>query len=244
MPPKDSGSHSDLTSGSQPATVGEISRKVEAVNLARNRVFQEMRKDILSCQLAPGAELRELDLARRFGTSKSPVRDAMQKLEREGLVEIAPRQGHRVAPVSMGDATDLIDLRQILESAAIRQAAERATDAELDALDRFRTADSSSLRAFAEYNRSFHSELARLSGNARIAQELARLMEGYERMCVLSLSNPAGPEWWERPLADHRAIIDALQARDAARAVLRSRRHTARSQAAILRGLRCRSITD
>lgn len=214
------------------------------MDLARNRVFQEMRKDILSCHLAPGAELREMDLARRFGTSKSPVRDAMQKLEREGLVEIAPRQGHRVAPVSMGDAADLIDLRQILEAAAIRQAAERASAANLSALDRFRLGDSSSLRAFADYNRRFHSELARLSGNARIAQELARLMEGYERMCVLSLSAPTDPEWWGRPLADHCEIIDALQARDAARAILWSRRHTARSQASILRGLRCRSITD
>jgi len=214
------------------------------VNLARNRVFQEMRRDILSCRLAPGMELREQDLAQRFGTSKSPVRDAMQKLEREGLVEIAPRQGHRVAPVSMSDATDLIDLRQVLEAAAIGLAAERASVSDLSALDRYRSGDTSSLRAFAEYNRAFHSELARLSGNGRIASELARLMEGYERMCVLSLSNPAGPEWWARPLADHCAIIDALQARDASRAQLWSRRHTARSEAAILRGLRARSIID
>ncbi|MCZ8333032.1 MAG: GntR family transcriptional regulator [Rhodobacteraceae bacterium] len=217
---------------------------LNSVNLARNRVFQEMRQDILSCRLAPGMELREQDLAQRFGTSKSPVRDAMQKLEREGLVEIAPRQGHRVAPVSMADAGDLIDLRQVLESAAIRLAAERAEEAELRALDRFRSGDTSSLRAYAEYNRAFHSELARLSGNGRIASELARLMEGYERMCVLSLSNPTGPDWWARPLADHNEIIDALQARDAGRAQLWSRRHAARSEAAILRGLRSRAVTE
>lgn len=203
-----------------------------------------MRRDILSCRLAPGAELREQDLAQRFGTSKSPVRDAMQKLEREGLVEIAPRQGHRVAPVSMADAGDLIDLRQVLEAAAIRLAAERAAERDLVALDRFRTGDTSSLRAFADYSRAFHSELARLSGNARIASELARLMEGYERMCVLSLSDPSSADWWARPLADHNAIIDALQARDAPQAQLASRRHAAWSEAAILRGLRSRAITD
>lgn len=229
-------------SGSQELLIYHEGRK--AVNLARNRVFQEMRRDILSCRLAPGMELREQDLAQRFGTSKSPVRDAMQKLEREGLVEIAPRQGHRVAPVSMADASDLIDLRQVLEAAAIRLAAERASTAELDALDRFRSGDTSSMRGFADYNRAFHSELARLSGNARIASELARLMEGYERMCVLSLSNPAGADWWVRPLADHCEIIDALQARDATQAQLWSRRHAARSEAAILRGLRRRSVTD
>lgn len=203
-----------------------------------------MRRDILSCRLAPGAELREQDLALRFGTSKSPVRDAMQKLEREGLVEIAPRQGHRVAPVSMADAGDLIDLRQVLEAAALRLATERAAERDLMALDRFREGDTTSVRAFADYNRAFHSELARLSGNARIAAELARLMEGYERMCVLSLSDPSGPDWWARPLADHNAIIDALQARDAAQAQLASRRHAAWSEAAILRGLRSRAIID
>lgn len=203
-----------------------------------------MRRDILSCRLAPGAELREQDLALRFGTSKSPVRDAMQKLEREGLVEIAPRQGHRVAPVSMADAGDLIDLRQVLEAAALRLATERAAERDLTALDRFREGDTTSVRAFADYNRAFHSELARLSGNARIAAELARLMEGYERMCVLSLSDPSGPDWWARPLADHNAIIDALQARDAAQAQLASRRHAAWSEAAILRGLRSRAIID
>ena len=217
---------------------------LNAVNLARNRVFQEMRRDILSCRLAPGSELREQDLAQRFGTSKSPVRDAMQKLEREGLVEIAPRQGHRVAQVSMADAGDLIDLRQVLEAAALRMASERAAERDLVALDRFRKGDTASLRAFAEYNRAFHSELARLSGNGRIASELARLMEGYERMCVVSLSGPTDPEWWARPLADHNAIIDALQARDAARAQAASRRHAAWSEAAILRGLRSRAVTE
>lgn len=214
------------------------------VHLARNRVFGEMRKDILSCRLAPGSELREGELARRFGTSKSPVRDAMQKLECEGLIEISPRQGHRVLPVSLGDAEDLIDLRQILETAALRQAAERATDIQLRALDRFRTADCSSLAAFAAYNRAFHWELARLSGNDRLAEEMLRLMGGYERMCILSLSQPKRADWWASPLADHAAIIDALQKRDGVKAARHAVRHMSRSSTALLRGLRQRSVTD
>ena len=72
--------------------LSEISERCESVSLVRNRVFELVRGEILSCQLRPGEELRENELAKRYGVSKSPVRDAMQKLEFEGLVEIEPRR--------------------------------------------------------------------------------------------------------------------------------------------------------
>lgn len=211
--------------------------------LVRNKVFDLVRGEILTCALRPGEELREQELARRYGVSKSPVRDALQKLEFEGLVEIEPRRGHRVRPISVSEAEDILDLRVLLESGVVRRAAERASDDGLKALDAFREADTQSVPRFAAYNREFHTSLARLSGNRRLGGEMRRVMEFYDRLCVVSLTNQRGKDCSE-PLADHVAIIDALQARNGAAAARLIARHVGRSRAALMRGLGKRPIIE
>lgn len=213
------------------------------VTLVRNKVFNLVRGEILACVLQPGEELREQELARRFGVSKSPVRDALQKLEFEGLVEIEPRRGHRVKPISVADAEDILDLRLLLESGVVRRAAERASEAELGSLDAFREADTASVAAFTLYNREFHTRLAQLSGNRRLLDEMRRVMEFYDRLCVVSLHNQRSKDCSE-PLADHLRIIDALQGRDGARAARLIARHVDRSRAALMRGLGQRPIVE
>lgn len=212
------------------------------MNLVRNRVFELVRGEILSCQLMPGEELREADLARRYGVSKSPVRDAMQKLEFEGLVEIEPRRGHRVKPISVGDAEDILDLREILETGVVRRIVKRASDDELKALDAYRTADLTSIQGFTDYNRRFHQHLSRLSGNRRLAEEIQRVMEMYERLCVVSLSTMRGRDGFAGPLSDHVELIDALQARDGTRAARVVSRHVGKSRGSIMKGLGRRPI--
>jgi DNA-binding GntR family transcriptional regulator len=222
----------------------EISRRAEAVSLVRNKVFHQVRAEILSCQLMPGEELREGELAKRYGVSKSPVRDAMQKLEFEGLIEIEPRRGHRVKPVSVSDAEDILELRTILESGVVRKIIASASDDDIAALDRFRTADMTSIHGFTAYNRDFHHALSVLSGNNRLAEETRRVMEIYDRLCVVSLKAQRGEDGFAAPLADHVAIIDAIQARNAALAVRVVARHVGKSRAAIMRGLGRRPIVD
>jgi DNA-binding GntR family transcriptional regulator len=212
------------------------------MSLARNRVYELVRSEILSCSLLPGAELREADLAERFGVSKSPVRDAMQKLEHEGLVKIEPRRGHRVRPISVKDAEDILELRIILEAAAVKKIVEVATAQELQGLDRFRSADMSSVAAFAAYNRQFHHCLAVMSKNARLAEETRRVMEFYDRLCVISLSTLSLDGSFDAPLRDHAAIIDSLQERDGNAAAKIVRRHVGKSRTQILRGLDNRPI--
>lgn len=211
--------------------------------LIRHRVFEELRQDILSCGLKPGEELREVELAKRYGVSKSPIRDALQKLEFEGLIEIEPRRGHRVAPIAVGDAEDILEMRSVLEAAALRKIAAEATDKHLAALDDFREADTASMTAFARYNREFHSTIARMSGNRRLSESAEKLMENYDRLCLVSLGAEMDGE--NRPamaLADHVSIIDALQARNAASAVRCSTRHIRRSRSQIMRKLDSRPI--
>jgi DNA-binding GntR family transcriptional regulator len=194
--------------------------------------------------LAPGEELRESELAKRYGVSKSPIRDAMQKLEFEGLIEIEPRRGHRVKPISVADAEDILDLRIILESGVVRRIIERATDTDLAGLDRFRSADMTSIPAFAAYNRAFHHHLSALSRNQRLAEETKRVMEIYDRLCVVSLKEKRGEDGFTEPLTDHNAIIDALQARNATQAARLVARHVGKSRASIMRGLGRRPIVE
>lgn len=211
--------------------------------LIRHRIFDELREGIMSCDLQPGAELREVELARKYGVSKSPIRDALQKLEFEGLVEIAPRQGHRVVPISINDAHDILDLRETLEAAAVRKIAAAASDADLAALDRFRETDMSSLKRFAGYNREFHAAIARIAGNNRQAAIMLSLMENYERLCIVSLSaRHQEAAAMSSALEDHNRIIDALQARDGRAAARLSARHIRKSQGQVMRGLNSRAI--
>lgn len=206
--------------------------------LIRHRIFDELREDILSCGLRPGAEVSESELARKYGVSKSPIRDALQKLEFEGLVEIAPRQGHRVVPISISDARDILELRETLEAAAVRKIASQASEPDLTSLDRFREADWNNPKAFAKYNHDFHTRLGELSGNARQSDLMRSLMENYERMCIVSLRSRSQEEKaMAAAFSEHVAIIDALQARDGRTAARLSTWHIRKSHAQIMRGL-------
>lgn len=205
--------------------------------LERERIFQQVRLDILNCTLKPGEELREADLAKRYGVSKTPIRDAMQKLEFEGLVEIEPRRGHRVRPISMRYAEDILELRAILESAVVGKIARTARNEDLASLDLLRQGDITSIHAFAEYNRRFHASLAAMSGNRRLAEETVRVMEFYDRLAIVSLTLYSRDGGFDGPLADHNSIIDALQARNGRLAGRLAREHVERSRAQIMRGL-------
>lgn len=212
--------------------------------LIRHHIYDQLREEILSCALPPGRAFREVEIAERFGVSKSPVRDALQRLALEGLVEIEPRRGHRVAPISVGDADDILGLREILEAGAMRSIAAKATDRQLADLDALREADTEDLQAFAEYNRTFHQTLCEASGNQRLAASMAVLMENYDRLCIVSLSSGEAPKVTSmtRALADHNEIIDALQARNATAAVRASSRHIRTSRRQVMNGLMARPI--
>ena len=207
--------------------VPALSESASDSRLLREKVYDQLRSDMISCRLAPGTDIRENELALRFGVSKSPVRDALMRLEREGLVITLPRQGYRVAPVSVADVQDMFHLRDALERACMERIVRRATDEQLAQLDRFRTFDGATWDGgFVAYNRDFHHTLARIAGNARMRDQLIDLIDQMERAVQLSLSSLKKGD--PQSLVDeHREIIDALQAREAARAQRLASRHVA-----------------
>lgn len=193
--------------------------------LLRLDVFHTLRRDILSCRLAPGAELREAELAERFEVSKSPVRDALSRLVQEGLVMVMPRQGYRVAPISVKDVRDMFEYRAVLEGASARIAAENAADEALRALDAFRTFDRETYpEGFIGYNRAFHHAISSLCGNARLMQASASQIDQMDRVVTMSVDAMRGHDP-ERVVRQHVEIIDALQRRDGRRASALMARH-------------------
>lgn len=181
--------------------------------LLRERVYEELRHDILSCQLMPGSEIRESELAARFEVSKSPVRDALISLEREGLVIIIPRQGYRVAPVSISDMLDMFHLRAALERANMERIIRHATDEELGTLDVFKNFHHTDWpNGFVGYNKAFHRRLAELGGNPRMCDQLIDLIDLMERAVQISVSNMNHGKP-EALIAEHRQIIDVIQSR-------------------------------
>ncbi|HQS32250.1 MAG TPA: GntR family transcriptional regulator [Polaromonas sp.] len=193
--------------------------------LLRETVYEQLRADMISCTLAPGTELREAELASRFDMSKSPVRDALMRLEREGLVITLPRQGYRVAPVSLADVLDMFHLRAALERACVERIVLNASDEQLRSLDEFRHFDAAVWDGgFIAFNRAFHRRIAELGGNARMRDQLNDLIDLLERAVQVSVAsiNKGDPQ---ALVTEHSEIITALQTRALKRAQRLAEQH-------------------
>lgn len=200
--------------------------------LLRDNVYDALRSAILTCALQPGQDLREQDLAAQYQVSRSPVRDALLRLESERLVTVLPRQGYRVTPVSFTDARDIFGFRLLIEPACAAAAAEAADTSRLNAFRGHIGGEAD----FVSYNRSFHAAIADLSGNARMAAVSRDLVEQSDRLVRVSL-RAIGDMARNRLVVEHEAIIGAIQAGDAQAAAEIARQHVAAARARVLTAL-------
>jgi DNA-binding GntR family transcriptional regulator len=198
--------------------------------LLRDSVYRELRHAILTCEFPPGRELREQVLAEKYRVSRSPIRDSLLRLEQEKLVTVLPRQGYRVNPISTRDVEELFGLRLIIAPACAAAAAQ-ADDGAVRSLEQFRYPDGHDLdhSAFLAYNRAFHAAVAGLAGNARMAAVEAALIEEYDRLVRVSVQSNHSSLMPE-VLAEHDAIIDAIQSHDSDTASRLTRDHIAGGQ--------------
>ena len=189
----------------------ELNSEVTTTSLMRDDVYQRVREDILACNLVPGSLLQEKDLAFRYSVSKSPVRDALLRLQEQGLIEILPRKGYRILPVSLVDAEDLYDMRILLEKACIKRAIENATLDDLEGLERFRSASGcESLTQWVAYNRDFHRSIARLAYD---------IIDQFDRLTFMGVSKAPDDISAENLVSEHCQIINSIQSRDKTRAM-------------------------
>ena len=208
--------------------------------LLRDNVYETLRADILSCRLAPGNDMREQELAKRYAVSRQPVREALLRLAGEHLVTVQPRQGYRVNPISLADARDLLRFRLALEPACVAEAIENAPDSVMKGLDQFRRF-SGDHEAFIAYNRAFHTGLAHASGNRRMAPALCDLIEQADRLVRVSIANlrdhnPA------QLVAEHATLIDAMQRRDRRAALKIIKAHISQTEKRVLPALKRNAV--
>lgn len=184
------------------------------------RVYQHIRDVIAGGEMAPNARLDEQALADEMGVSRTPIREAIGKLTREGLVEYRPYQGNFVRAFTARQVNDLYEVRKELEALAMRRAIPRLSDANvlelkaiLDAVhDAYERGD---LIAYGTADRHFHNAIARFSGNETLIESLDRL--GLQVQLVRTAAN-RDPGIVERTAQQRPAIFAALEARDAERA--------------------------
>src|SRR5215468_10343102 len=208
--------------------------------LLRDNVYESLRADILACRLAPGHDMREQDLAERYDVSRQPVRDALLRLQREHLVTVQPRQGYRVTPISLSDARDLLRFRLALEPACVAEAIESAPDSVLKSLDEFRRF-AGSHEDFINYNRAFHTALAHASGNRRMASALCDLIGQADRLVRVSVANVKGHNPAQL-VAEHVALIEAMQGRDSRTAARIIKAHIMQTEKRVLPALKRNAV--
>jgi DNA-binding GntR family transcriptional regulator len=184
--------------------------------------------------------MREQDLAERYAVSRQPVRDALLRLVREHLVTVQPRQGYRVNPISLSDARDLLRFRLALEPACVAEAIESASDAVLTSLDEFRRF-SGNHEDFIAYNRAFHTALAHASGNRRMAATLCDLIGQADRLVRVSIANLRGHDP-AKLVAEHVALIEAMQRRETRTASRIIKAHIAETEKRVLPALKRHAV--
>lgn len=206
--------------------------------LLRDSIYAVIRRAILTCEFEPGQELREQILAERYHVSKSPVRDALLRLERESLVTVLPRQGYLVKAISIPDVEDVFGFRLVIAPVCAARAA-RADEIEVRTLERFR-ADPDGGRdehTFIAYDAAFHCAIADICGSARLAAVEHDLVEQSDRLIRLSLRN-SRYDPIPNSISEHNVIIDAIQSHDAETASRLVFQHLEHAQARIIAALR------
>ncbi|RNL87454.1 GntR family transcriptional regulator [Halostreptopolyspora alba] len=190
-------------------------------------VYERLRTAIISGEWESGAQLPELSLAEHYGVSRTPIREALRRLEQDGLVERADR-GMRVRGRSPEEILEIYEVRIVLEGAVASAAAKRRTEIDLIRLRRAAEAmaelDTTDAYAMATANRSFHETMWQASHNRTLIDLLTRLNDHLARYPATTLTRPGR---WESALAEHDAILSAIENQHAEEAAERAEHHMA-----------------
>ena len=182
----------------------------------RDVVFNTLRQAILRGELQPGERLMEIQLAQRLGVSRTPVREAIRKLELEGLVLMIPRRGAEVAEITRQDLEDVLEVRAALEELAVKDACEHITDELLQDLKKAanefkRSLEGTDLVACAEADIHFHEIIYAATNNKRLVQMLNNLRE---QMYRYRMENLKDKRTYRTLVEEHDAIRRALKKHD------------------------------
>ncbi len=195
---------------------GVLTIDMESYKPLREIVFSTMRKAIVEGNFKPGQRLMEVQLAEQMGVSRTPVREAIRKLELEGLVVMVPRKGAYVAGLTSEDIREVVEIRVVLEGLAAKKAAQNAKQEEIERLE-------NSLRYFEEaanknniidlisYDTEFHDIIYKAAQNSKLMQMINNLREQVQRYRVAYFTqmNNTG-----LLLKEHNEMLNAIKDKD------------------------------
>ncbi|WP_051791195.1 GntR family transcriptional regulator [Amycolatopsis jejuensis] len=180
------------------------------------RAYDDLRHRILTCALAPGTPISEQGLAKEYGMSPTPVRDAIQRLRQEGLITRRSAVGFEVAPMTFADIRQLAELRWAIESAIVTLAIDRAKPEDVDALRPLAVASQEPMEGAERVamNRKFHLAVAELAGNPRLVTALGQALDSSSRFFHLGIDGLPP----DKMTGTHLDILDAIRDRDVEKA--------------------------
>jgi DNA-binding GntR family transcriptional regulator len=225
---------------------GRMSKRTRST--LKESVYASLRAMILTGELQPGGRLTEGELAQRLKVSRTPLREALNRLERDGLVTNRPRHGYAVSAFDLAAFEDAFDVRAVLDGYAAERATETITPADQDRLramvrqcEAMAAAPDRSMEDLIEemhVGLEVHRVIARASGNALLAETLSRILDRCQYFVWLEL---LWLDEWAVARREHAAIVEAICAGDGARAAELARKHVQGSRNNILRFLKARS---
>ena len=206
----------------------------------RDLVYTTLRQAILKGELQPGERLMEIQLAEKMGVSRTPIREAIRRLEKEGLVIMVPRKGAEVAGISEKMLKDVLEIRMTLEELALQLAITRAGLEDIQKLEEaenaFREAiESAKLINMAEADEQFHFVIYDAAGNDKLKEILHGLKENMYRYRLEYLKDE---NYRKALIREHEAIIEAFKNKDVASGVDVTERHIKNQEKAVITRVR------
>lgn len=205
----------------------------------RDVVFNTLRQAIITGEFAPGERLMEISLANRLGVSRTPVREAIRKLELEGLVIMIPRKGAQVAKITEKNLRDVIEIRTVLEEFAAVLACERIDQAELHDLrqaheDFIRSVENGDILDIVDKDETFHDTIFRATNNDRLISIINNLREQFYRYRMEYVKDIRQRS---NLVEEHRELLDAISSRDSIKAKELMRTHLLNQQQEVINNI-------
>jgi DNA-binding GntR family transcriptional regulator len=203
-------------------------KKMNSSKSKKAIVYENLKKRIITHSLKQGDPLNESILSQELKTSKTPIREALQQLEKEGFIENIPGKGSFVSRISFQDIREMFEIREILEGEVIKRAVMKVDPGNLKILrDKFISSESENERAATSHFKSgdeIHTFIIEALGNNRLMEIYRRLQDHVDRNRVyfFGQSHPGRPE---ESFREHLEILDALEAQDPLRAEQAVRNH-------------------
>lgn len=206
----------------------------------RDVVFNTLRQAILTGELKPGERLMEIHLANKLGVSRTPIREAIRKLELEGLVTMIPRRGAEVAQITEKSMNDVLEVRRAMDALCVELACDRITPEELEQLreacDGFEAAvKTKDVKKIAQADVALHDIIVQATGNQRLIQLVNNLSEQMYRYRFEYIKDSSQHE---RLVEEHRIIYQSIVQKDKETASQAAKTHIDNQERSIIRQIR------